>query len=148
MNSLLAEHFADITIAGSNTHLWASDLATLLSYRYIDFSLFPLSFKEFLLFRKGKATDIQENLKLFLRYGGLPSIHSLDLCDDLIFTYINSIYNTIVLKDVVSRNAIKAPAISGVIEHIVYLELLQRGYSLQIGKFDNLESDFIAQKKQ
>jgi uncharacterized protein len=63
VNSLLSEHLADITITGSNAHLLASDLATLLSGRYIEFPVFPLTFKEFLLFRMGKETDIQENLR-------------------------------------------------------------------------------------
>jgi len=235
VNSFLADGIADIIITGSNAHLLASDLATFLSGRYIEFPIFPLTFKEFLSFRAGINIDIRENFKLFLRYGGLPGIHGFELVDDLVFPYLNSIYNTLVLKDVVSRNSIRDPAqldrivkfifdncgnittskriadylknqkigisvdkvinylkylegaflirkalrydlkglrqleiyekyyvgdiglrhgfigykdqdISGIIENVIYLELLQRGYSVQIGKFDNLEIDFVAEK--
>ena len=235
VNSIFSESYADIILTGSNARLLASDLATYLSGRYIEFQIYPLTFKEFLKFREGKDSSHRDAFKLFLRYGGLPGIHSFELIDTFIFQYLQSVYNTLVLKDVVSRNVIKDPAqldliirfifdncgnittskrisdylknlkisvsvdkvinylkylesaflikkasrydlkglrnleiyekyyagdiglrhgfigyrdndISGLIENIVYLELLQRGYSVQIGKFDDLEIDFIAQR--
>jgi len=110
VNSILSDSIADITITGSNAHLLASDLATFLSGRYIEFTIYPLTFREFCEFRADRKSDIKENFRLFLRYGGLPGIHNFELNDEFVFQYLNSIYNTVVLKDVVSRNYIKEPA--------------------------------------
>ncbi|HPX28054.1 MAG TPA: ATP-binding protein, partial [Treponemataceae bacterium] len=110
VNSMLSEAYADIILTGSNAHLLGSDLATFLSGRYIEFPVYPLTFKEFLNFRAGKDQSQREAFKLFLRYGGLPGIHNFELIDEYAFQYLQSVYNTLVLKDVVSRHVIKDPA--------------------------------------
>ena len=236
VNSLLAESELDIYLTGSNSRMLSSEFATLLTGRYIVISMFTLSFKEFLKFRNSnKKTIIEKEFELYLKYGGLPGIHYLKFDDEVIFQYIDSIYNTILLKDIVSRYNIrdvhlleritkfifdncgsitttkkisdflksqhikigvqtvqnyvtylqnaflikkstrfdikgkkylelfekyysndtgirhsilkyKSDDISKLLENAVYLELLRRGYTVFVGKIDNLEVDFIAER--
>lgn len=236
VNSILAENSADIYLTGSNSRLFYSEFATLLTGRYVEIPMFPLSFVEFLQFRKTKkGTDIEKEFELFLKFGGLPGIHHLDLEDNIVFQYISSIYSTILLKDVVGRYSVrdvfllektaafvfdncgsitsakkiadylksqqiktgvetvqnyisylqdahlvsrsgrfdlkgkkhlelnekyysgdqgirhsvlgyKKSDIAGLLENVVYLELLRRGFTVCTGKFDDLEVDFVAEK--
>ena len=109
INSLLAEGLADIIVTGSNAHLLSAELATLLTGRYIEILVFPLSFAEFVEFRQALKDpgDRQAWFRQFLRYGGLPGLHVLPLEDDVVFPYLNAILNTILLKDIVKRHAIR-----------------------------------------
>jgi predicted AAA+ superfamily ATPase len=117
INSLLAEQKNDIYISGSNARLLSSELATLLSGRYVEFKLYPLVFSEFLLFRKEKVANINRNneFDLFLKYGGFPGIHHMEFDDTVIRQYLHSIYNSVLLKDVIVRNAIRDAALLDVI---------------------------------
>ncbi|HPS31727.1 MAG TPA: ATP-binding protein [bacterium] len=236
VNSILAENAADIYLTGSNSRLFSSEFATLLTGRYVEIAMFPLSFSEFLQFRKKeKDLNIEKEFELFLKFGGLPGIHYFDLKDEVVFQYISSIYSTILLKDVVRRYSVrdvfllekiaafvfdncgsitsakkiadyfksqqiktgvetvqnyigylqdahlvsrsgrfdlkgkrhlelnekyyagdsgirhsvlgyKKNDIAGLLENVVYLELLRRGYAVSTGKFEDLEVDFIAEK--
>ncbi|MDD9898421.1 MAG: ATP-binding protein [Candidatus Melainabacteria bacterium] len=236
IRSFFAEDDFDIYITGSNANLLASELATYLSGRYIEFSVYPLSFKEFLEFR-GEHGSFEDEFKLYLRYGGFPALHLLPMNDEAIFPSLKAIYNTVVLKDIISRNKIRDVAllekiilfimdnqgsifsansiakylksqqikagvdtiqnylkyieasfllnkvrrydlkgkrhfemkekyfladhgirnailgfretdISGTLENIVYLELLRRGYTVDIGELDAGEIDFVATKAE
>lgn len=233
--SFLATGIADIFISGSNANMLSSELATLLSGRYIEFPVYSLTFKEFLNFRGKNSASRESEFNQFIKFGGLPGIHYLPFEEDVMYQYINSIFNTILLKDIIQRNAIrnsglleritgfvidncgslitskrisdyfksqkisisvdtvlnylsflssgflvhrvsrydlkgkkhlelydkyyigdvglrhsflgyKDSDISGILENIVYLELRKRGYKVSIGKLDNLEIDFIAEK--
>lgn len=236
VTSFLADNIADIYITGSNSRMLSSELATYISGRYIEFKMFPLTFSEFLRFRQGKDSgSIDEEFGLFMKYGGFPGIHHMEYDDEVIGQYISSLYNTILLKDVVAKNSIrdvalleriarftadncgnitsskkiadflksqrsggsvdtvqnylamltsayiffkvnrfdikgkklleihekyytgdiglkhillgfKAGDISGHLENIVYLELVSRGLKVEIGKYNELEIDFIASK--
>ena len=110
VNSFLADNYGDIIISGSNSKLLSSELATLLSGRYIEIPVYPLTFKEFLRFRL-KTTNDETEFKNFLRYGGLPGIHLLPLKDDAIFVYLNSILNTVLYNDVIIRHKIRDAAV-------------------------------------
>ncbi|MBN2857054.1 MAG: ATP-binding protein [Candidatus Delongbacteria bacterium] len=108
VSSFLADGIGDIIITGSNAHLLSSELATLLRGRYVEIPVFTLSFKEFLDFRDTKVNkDIDDEFKYYLRYGGFPGIHGLEFDDEMITTYLNSILNTVILKDVIERNRIR-----------------------------------------
>jgi len=109
ISSFLSDRLGDIFISGSNAHLLSSELATFISGRYIEIPVYPLSFKEFLEFRKRniKPIDVEKEFNNYLKYGGLPGIHFFKFNDEVIYEYLNSILNTIILKDVVSRNKIK-----------------------------------------
>ncbi|MBF0442769.1 MAG: ATP-binding protein [Oligoflexales bacterium] len=110
--NLLGQEICDITLTGSNAHLLSSELATLIAGRYVEFKIYPLTFKEFLKFRKkvDVKSELKDEFQLFLKYGGLPAIHSFELSDDNIFHYLNSIYHTVLLKDVIMRHSLKEPA--------------------------------------
>jgi len=97
----------DIYLTGSNAHLLSSELATLISGRYVEFTIYPLSFKEYLLFKGDKSSDCESDFADYLRYGGLPGIFHLEQSDETVYQYINAIYNTILLKDIVKRYNIR-----------------------------------------
>jgi predicted AAA+ superfamily ATPase len=109
INSFFAEGNYDITITGSNARMLSAELSTLLSGRYIEIPLYPLSFTEFRKFRAVSHSEesVKESFNLFLRYGGLPGIHTLPLTDEAVFPYLNAIFNTALLKDVVARHKIR-----------------------------------------
>lgn len=113
INSLLAEQNSDIYITGSNAKLLSSELATLLSGRYVEFKIYPLVFSEFLMFRNNKKRriNINDEFNLFLKFGGFPGIHHIELEDSIIRQYLQSIYNSVLLKDVIVRNSIRDAAL-------------------------------------
>ena len=207
----------------------------MISGRYIEFPIYSLNFDEFLLFRGKKKADKNKEFLNYLKFGGFPAIHHFQLDEELIYQYISSLYNTIVLKDIIKRNNVrnvqllenitqyvfdnignifsakkvsdfmksqnlrvgidtvqnylsylmstfmiykvprydlkgkrflemhekyflgniglrhaligfKEADISGILENIVFLELKRRGYKVYIGKLEDREIDFIAEK--
>lgn len=234
ISGFLSDEIADLFITGSNSRMLSSELATYISGRYVEFKMYPLTFSEFLKFRNVTESEKTESeFGLFMKYGGFPGIHHMEYDDEVIDQYVTSIYNTILLKDVVARNNLrditllerisqfaanncgnitsskkisdflksqkvkgsvdtvqnylsmlsaafifhkvsrfdikgkrlleihekyymgdiglkhsmlgyKMNDISGHLENIVFLELLARGYKVNIGKINELEVDFIA----
>jgi uncharacterized protein len=236
VNSFLVDANVDIYITGSNAYLLSSELTTLLSGRYVEIKMQPLSFQEYLDFTNASHYDnLQENFNLYLKNGGLPTVVELIDNPDTIGPFLEGIYNTVLMKDVIDRNSIRDSALlenilkfiaanvgnivsakkisdyltsSGrkttsetinnylkmledafiiykanrydlkgklflktlekyyfvdmgirnqltglrdsdyghLLENIIYLELLRRGYEVTIGKFGALEVDFVATK--
>lgn len=235
VNSIFAEQRADIYVTGSNAKMLSSEIATLLSGRYVLIEVYPLSFREYLDFCPDEKQHIDEAFQQYLQFGGMPVIPGMPQDMNVIQTVLSGIYNTVLMKDIVQRNAVRDPAlleqivrfladnignpvstskISGyltsqgrkttpgtvdnylkmlrdsyifyradrydikgklylktlekyyivdnglrnallgfhggdyghVLENIVYLELLRRGYEVGVGKLGNLEVDFIASK--
>jgi hypothetical protein len=236
INSFLVDANVDIYLTGSNAYLLSSELSTLLSGRYVEIKMQPLSFKEYLNFiESDKESTIQEKFNQYLEYGGLPTVVELLDNKDTIGPFLEGIYNTVIMKDVIERNEVRDAALlesllkfiaanigsivstkkisdyltsSGrkttsdtidnylkmlenafiiykanrydlkgkmflktlekyyivdmgirnkltglrntdyghVLENIVYLELLRRGYDISIGKIGTLEVDFVATK--
>lgn len=237
VDSLYIKDNIDIYITGSNAFLLSGELATLLTGRYVEIKMLPLSFKEYIL-----AYENNNNYQsLFLEYmknGGMPGILSIsDLDNNDINTYLDGIFSTVVVKDIMARNKIvnktlleniikfifdsigitistkkisdtltskgistsnhtvenyirafvesyliykaerfdvkgknllvrdykyyivdtglrsyllgkKADSDMGhILENIVYLELLRRGYKVYVGKVDNNEIDFVAENR-
>ena len=105
LRSLQAKESCDIFITGSNAKMLSGELSTYLSGRYIEFHIHSLSFTEFLEFHNLPATN--QNLMLYLTYGGLPYLSRLALTDELAFEYLRNIYATILLKDVVKREGVR-----------------------------------------
>lgn len=122
--SLAKQADLDIFLSGSNAHLLSSELATLLSGRYIEFPVYPLGFDEFLTFRRCDKQKAGEELPNFLRYGGFPGIHYFPLDDSNIYQYIRSLYDTILLKDVIKRHHVR---------HVTLLENMVRYVCDNIG---------------
>ncbi len=106
IKSLKVDLDCDIYLTGSNAHLLAGELSTYLSGRYIEFNLYPLSFKEYLDFY-----DIKDNIETaffeYLKYGGFPGLCELPNIDKIKTEYIRGIYNSVVIKDVVRRYNIR-----------------------------------------
>lgn len=236
VNSLHLKKNVDLYITGSNAYLLSGELATLLSGRYIEIKMLPLSFKEYVT-----AFDDKNYGQLFLNYmknGGMPgNISILKTNPNDIDKYLDGIFSTIVYKDIMARNNIndkmllesvlkfifdsigspistkkisdtltskgmstsnhtvenyitaflesfliykaerfdvkgknllardykyyavdsglrsyllgkKADSDMGhILENIVYLELLRRGYKVHVGKVDDLEVDFVAENR-
>lgn len=236
INSFLVDANVDIYITGSNAYLLSSELSTLLSGRYVEIKMQPLSFKEYLDFIDTDTNDIQEKFNQYLEFGGLPTVIELLDHTETIGPFLEGIYNTVLIKDVIARNNIRDSALlesilkyiasnignivstkkisdyltsSGrkttsdtidnylkmlerafiiykasrydlkgkmflktlekyyivdiglrnkltglsdtdyghVLENIVFLELIRRGYDVTIGKIGSLEVDFVATKK-
>lgn len=231
VDSLFIKDRVDVYITGSNAHLLSGELATLLSGRYIEIQMLPLSFAEYFELIGGDRRDAWNN---YFRYGGFPYLAQLK-DDDIRRDYLSGIYHTVLLKDIVARrkfqdvsllesvvkflfdnigNIVSSKKISDsltsfgrkttsgtvenfiealmesfilykagrydvkgkqylkslekyylvdvglrrlllgdkysdvghILENIVYLELIRRGYRVNIGKVGDLEIDFIAEK--
>lgn len=236
VDSLFINNNVDIYITGSNAYMLSSELATLLSGRYIEIKMLPLSFKEYVSAFEDK-TDLSRKFRDYLRYSSFPQAIDFYKTDPSeVAIYMDGIFNTVVYKDVISRNGINNKSVlediirylynnigntcsikkisdtlnsngrlvsnhlienyvsalvdsyilykasrfdikgkehlrtqdkyyavdiglryhllgqmSGadmghILENVVYLELLRRGYKVYIGKVNSLEVDFVAQK--
>lgn len=231
VDSLFVRDNVDLYITGSNAQMLSGELATLLSGRFIEIEMLPLSFAEFYELVGG---DRRDAWKRYFTNGGLPYTAYIN-DEDILHDYLLGIYNTVLLKDVVERKKVQDVAllksvikflfdnignivsskkisdclvsfgrkttsvtvenyieslseayvvyeanrydvkgkqylkslekyyvvdvglrklllgnkntdIGHTLENIVYLELIRRGFAVSIGKIDDLEIDFIAEK--
>lgn len=238
INSLRIELNCDIYITGSNAKLLSGELATYLAGRYVEFVIYPFSFSEFIeLYNTIQPnTSETECFKKYLHFGGMPYLASLQYNEAACKQYLQDVYTSVELKDIVRRNNIRdvdmleriltyitanigtifsanvlskylksegrsmatetiinyvkactdaflfyqvkrqdiqgkkllainekyyvadhgiREAVFGgnmkdinlILENIVYLELLRRGYKVSIGKVDTKEIDFICEKQ-
>jgi len=97
----------DIYCTGSNAKIFSSELATYLSGRQIIFQIGSLNFQEFCLFHN--LENNQESLLKYIKYGGLPYLIHLPENDKIRFEYLNNIFSTILMRDVVNRHQIRDP---------------------------------------
>lgn len=106
VDSLFINKDVDLYITGSNAWLLSSELATLLTGRYIEIKMLPLSFKEYISAFEDK-TDISKKFRNYLRYSSFPqSIELYNINPDNIDMFLDGIYNTILFKDVMQRRGI------------------------------------------
>lgn len=105
LRDLYSRSNIDIYITGSNAVMLSGELSTFLSGRYIEIKVYPLSFSEFLIFHNLENNN--KSLDLYLKYGGMPYLSNLELADDLTNPYLKSIYDTVLLKDVVAKYNIR-----------------------------------------
>ena len=233
VDSLYIKDNVDIYITGSNAHMLSSEIATLLSGRYIQIEMLPLSFKEYMI-STGSMNDRGIKYVDYLQNSSFPYTLELEGQSDEIRSYLEGLYSTIVVKDIINHSKISEPMMlksilkfifdnignplsskkiadtmtsSGrridtrtvekylealtesyiiyqakrynikgkqclktlekyyvvdiglrlmllgskqidaerILENIVYLELLRRGYDVYVGKVDEFEVDFVAQ---
>lgn len=137
VNAMHVDLDVDIYITGSNAYLLSSELSTLLSGRFIEIKMYPLSFKEFLEFNEYDRNNLDDKFNEYLKYGGLPAISQIKNNTNLVISYLEDIYNTIIKKDVISRNKIK---------DIALLENIIKFISANIGSqiSPNKISDFLS----
>lgn len=96
----------EIIVTGSNAKILSSELSTYLSGRCIEIHVQSLDYAEFLVFHK--LPDDNSSLVSYLNYGGMPQLNRIGLDDrELVTDYLNSVYNTIILKDVIERENIR-----------------------------------------
>ena len=101
VDSLYVKANVDVYITGSNAYLLSGELATLLSGRYVEINMLPLSFAEYCALKQGE--NMEALLAEYLKNGGLPYVASLENNEDMINTYLEGIYNTIIVKDIEER---------------------------------------------
>ena len=108
----------DIIITGSNSDTLSSDLATLLSGRYIEIFVQGLSYGEFLIFHNLEDND--DALRKYINYGGLPGLRPMGLDDpEVVRQYLQGVYNTILVKDIVSRKKVRnVPFLENLIKYV------------------------------
>ena len=231
------EYDFDIYITGSNAKLLSGELSTYLAGRYVEFVIYPFSFKEFLETSKSIQQDVstRETFQKYVKFGGMPFLYNLAFEEEASLQYLKDIYSSIILKDITQKNKIRdtdllervisylimnvgnnfsatsiskffksenrkvsvetilnyikaaeesfliykvsrddligkkvlnvnekyyiadhgmREAILGsnqrdinqIFENIIYLELLRKGYTVRVGKVDNLEVDFVCTK--
>jgi predicted AAA+ superfamily ATPase len=138
IRSLALNENNDIYITGSNSEIFSSDLANELGGRYVEFRIYSLSYLEFLQFHKLPNDD--ESLEKYIRFGGLPYLINLPLEERVVMEYINSIYSTIVLRDVIRRKKIR---------NTIFLEQLIRFLANNVGSLFSAKSisDFLKSQK-
>ena len=106
VDSLFIKENTDIYITGSNAYLLSGDLATLLTGRYVEISMLPLSFAEYL---ECSGETGEQALASYLRFGGFPYLTQMENTPDKVDTYLEGIYNTVVVKDIEDRQLRKNP---------------------------------------
>ena len=107
IDSFQVDFDVDIYITGSNAYLLSGELSTLLSGRYVEIKMLPLSFKEFLdfyRFEKNETND--EKFQFYLKFGGMPAIHELNFNERRVNEMLEGIYTTVIVKDILDRNKV------------------------------------------
>ena len=104
--SWYTEDNTDVIITGSNSKMLSGNLSTLLAGRYVEIRVHPLTYPEFLEFHSLQDSD--ESLMKYLNYGGLPGLRRIGLdSDEHVWAYLSSVFNTIMLKDIIERHDIR-----------------------------------------
>ncbi len=125
IESFRLDYDVDIVITGSNSYMFSSEFSTLLSGRYVEIRMLPLSFREFLEFYTFEQTiSMDEKFEKFLQFGGMPILHEYHFNEARCHQALEGIYSTIVLRDIMERNQL--------IDHGV-LKRLVRFLSASIG---------------
>ncbi|MDO4203978.1 MAG: ATP-binding protein [Selenomonadaceae bacterium] len=105
VNSLRVALDADIYVTGSNAKLLSGELATYLAGRYVQFTIYPFSYREFLL-----SQNTGDSPQMFQRYilrGGMPFLLNLAYQPDVSKQYLKDIYSSVMLKDIIQRNRLR-----------------------------------------
>ena len=109
INACRVDLDCDIYITGSNSELLSGEMATLISGRYYQINIYPFSFAEFIQYKKEiektDTSDLEGLFKEYVEYGGMPPIQQVAAQDK--YSYLSDIYNTILLKDIVTRHNIR-----------------------------------------
>lgn len=111
VNTFMEETYynVDIFVTGSNSKMMSSEISTYLTGRYVSFRIHPLSFAEYLEFRKeySELSDLNKEFLRYIEYGGFPAVHLKSLTLDETYVVVKDIYNTTIFTDIVKRNQIR-----------------------------------------
>ena len=138
LRSLVLLENLDIYCTGSNANLLSGDIAGHLSGRFVEITVFSLSYLEFLQFHA--LDDSDASMHMYLKYGGLPYLKHLPLEDDIVFEYLKNIYSTIVYRDIINRYAVR---------NVVFLEQLVQFLAAHTGSVFSAKkiSDFLKSQR-
>ena len=132
VDGLFIKDNVDLYITGSNSYMLSGELATYLTGRYMQIHMLPLSFKEYLSYY-GKDDELKK-YDNYVQTGGFPYLLNLDEDKDLIRNYLDGIYNTVLMKDVVFRNNIKDTMI---LESVIKFIFDNIGQLVSVNKISN-----------
>ncbi len=105
IESFRLDYDVDIYITGSNAYLLSTEFSTLLSGRYVEIRMLPLSFKEFLTFYEFEPdVSIEERFQQYLKFGGMPVLREYRFNEARINQALEGIYSTVILRDILQRN--------------------------------------------
>ena len=127
VNSFMIDFDVDLYVTGSNSCMLSSEISTYLTGRYISFRVFPLSFAEYLAFRKEYSSsnmtfslefpvefkkdnphnNLYTEFSRYLRFGGFPAIHLQEYSVDEAYTIVKDIYNSTIFTDIIKRGQIR-----------------------------------------
>lgn len=128
--SWYTEDNTDVIITGSNSKMLSGDFSTLLAGRYVEIRVHPLTYPEFLEFHGLEDSD--DSLMIYLNYGGLPGLRQIGLdSDEHVWAYLSSVFNTIMLKDIIERHDIR---------NVPFLNNLIAFYAATTGKLTSANS--------
>ena len=143
INSCRVDFDCDIYITGSNAYILSGELATLLSGRYVEINMLPLSFAEY---RSVKTDGSDDTIFAeYLRLGGLPYIVSIDDANEKADAYLEGIYNTVIIKDIEERQKRKDRDGKRNINDIALLKNIARFLASSVGNPVSIKSiaDYI-----
>lgn len=134
VNSLLEGMNADIYVTGSNSKLMSSEISTYLTGRYISISVFTLSFREYLEFKKESTQSYDKLLEEYIKFGGFPIIALGEYEQQSAYQIVDGIYHTVVSRDIVKRHRInKQDLFDRVVKYVI--ENMGKTFSSSISNF-------------
>lgn len=136
----------DIYITGSNAKLLSGELSTYLAGRYIEFIVYPFSFKEFfeIMKEKNKEIELKEVFQDYVKFGGMPFLHNLDYNFEASMQYLQDLYASIILKDITQRNNIRDTDLLERIINYVIMNIGNTFSATSISKFFKSENRKVA----
>ena len=136
----------DIYITGSNAKLLSGELSTYLAGRYIEFVVYPFSFKEFfeIMKEKNKEIDLKEAFQDYVKFGGMPFLHNLDYNFEASMQYLQDLYASIILKDITQRNNIRDTDLLERIINYIVMNIGNTFSATSISKFFKSENRKVA----
>ena len=129
VRSYITEPDAEVIVTGSNAKMLSKELSTIIGGRYKEIHIQSLSYKEFLQFHNLQDSD--DALAKYIQFGGLPGLVKIGLDEDDASEYQKDVLNTVLLKDVISRNNIR---------NVPFLERLTSFIADNIGKIISASS--------
>ena len=145
LSGFIVDYDVDIYISGSNSNLLSNELGTYLTGRYIEFNIYPFSFKEVVAINKknNRKYDIEDLFNEYILYGGMPFIFSIEDTDNK-KRYLKDVYNSIVFQDVLRRVNVRNIDLMDKIIRFVIMNLGCDFSSKNISNYlqTNLKGDF------
>lgn len=138
LRSLHASERCQVVATGSNAYIFSSEISTRLAGRYIEIPVYSLTYREFMKFHN--MEDSSESLQAYLRVGGMPGLCHFDIDDEgQERDYLQGVYNTIMMRDVITREKIR---------NVPFIENLSHFVADNIGKLISVNSIVRFMKSQ